>query len=141
MRGFQHTYYHQELYAPLVIFGDTICVFDHVHNEVSSYSKDTKLLNKKKLDYHLIKGEGKWLGKIWKDNISGDIYSAYEKGGKVRIIQIYPNKERWKWRNQLEKSYVQKIKIRGGHIYYIYKPFESTKKRYLYKEKILYENE
>jgi hypothetical protein len=123
----------------LVIFGDTIFVFDHIHHEVSFYNRGGISLGKKKLQYHLLKGEGRWMGKIWKDAKTGKLYSGYEKAGKVKIMEVFPAKESWEWRTQLEKSYVQKIRIKEGQIYYIYKPFESTKKRYLYKETIPYE--
>lgn len=136
MRGFQNTHYHQPLYAPLVILSDTMMVFDHVHHEVSFFSKKGENLGKKEIQYHQLKDFGKWMGKVWKDSVTKRIYTSYKKAGKVSLIEIFPSQQRVELKMQLTHPYVEKIKIRGGEIYYIYKPFESTKKRYLYKERI-----
>lgn len=136
MRGFQHSHYHQPLYAPLVVMGDTIWVFDHIHHQVHSFSSKGESTRVHKIQYHLQKGAGKWIGKIWKDGVTQRIYTAYKKSGSISIYEIFPSEERFEFCIQLTHAYIEKIKIRGGDIYYIYKPFESTKNRYLYKEKI-----
>jgi hypothetical protein len=139
MRGFQHTHYHSELYAPLLILGDTMMIFDHVHHEVIMMKKNGALLLKQKIDYHLIKGLGKWKGKIWKDSITQRLYTAYERSGKTTLVEIFPHSGHYRIMFTLAHSYIQKMRIKGGEIFYIYKPFESTKKRYLFKEKIKYD--
>jgi hypothetical protein len=136
MRGFQNTHYHSELYAPLLILGDTMMVFDHVHNEVVMMNKKGETLLKQKINYHLAKGLGKWKGKIWKDPISHRLYTAYERSGKMTLLEIFPKSGTYQTLFTLTHSYIQKVRIKGGDIFYIYKPFESTKKRYLFKEKI-----
>jgi len=136
MRGFQNTHYHEPLYAPLVILGDTIMVFDHIHHQVNFFNSSGASIGTRKIDYHLQKGLGKWLGKIWRDGFTKRIYTAYKKAGRISVYEIFPFQEKFAFCLQLQHPYIEKIKMRDGDIYYIYKPFESTKNRYLYKEKI-----
>ncbi|MBL0315191.1 MAG: hypothetical protein IPP69_05175 [Flavobacteriales bacterium] len=37
---------------------------------------------------------------------------------------------------RLTHPYVEKIRMRNGWIYYVYRPFESLQTRYLYRERI-----
>ena len=139
MRGFQHTHFHSELYTPLLIMGDTLMIFDHLHDEVTLMNKRGELLSKEAIHYHKLKGMGSWSGKIWKDPVTKRIYTAYNKHGRTTLLEIFPRQDGYQVLFTLTHSFVQKIRIRGGDIFYIYKPFESTKKRYLFKEKIRYE--
>jgi hypothetical protein len=37
---------------------------------------------------------------------------------------------------KLSNQYVEKIKIKGDYVYYIYRPFESLQEKFVYKELI-----
>ena len=37
---------------------------------------------------------------------------------------------------KLKFRFIENIKIEKGYVYYIYRPFESSQKRFLYKEKL-----
>jgi hypothetical protein len=122
--------------APLLILGDTITILDHVHGKSFRYNKKGELLYERKIEYHHLKGMGKWLGKIWKDSSNERIYTAYLKSGKVTLFEIDLRNSSQKKVLELTHSYVDRIRIRDHQIFYIYRPFESSQKRYLYSEKI-----
>ncbi len=136
MRGFPQSHYHTEINAPLLILGDTITILDHVHGKSFRYNKKGELLYERKIEYHQLKGKGKWLGKIWKDSSNDRIYTAYLKSGKVTLFEIDLRNSSQKKVLELTHSYVDRIRIRDHQIFYIYRPFESSQKRYLYSEKI-----
>jgi hypothetical protein len=39
---------------------------------------------------------------------------------------------------RLEFRYIDKIAIQNNFVYYVYRPFESTQKKFLYKERLPY---
>ncbi len=136
MRGFPQSHYHTELNAPLLILGDTITILDHLHSKCFRFDKMGKQIDEKKIEYHHLKGMGKWLGKIYKDPVSQHIYTAYLKAGKVTLFEIDLRNSSQKKVLELTHPYVDRIRIRDRQIFYIYRPFESSQKRYLYSEKI-----
>lgn len=136
MRGFPQSHYHTELNAPLLILGDTITILDHLHSKCFRFDKMGKQIDEKKIEYHHLKGMGKWLGKIYKDPASQHIYTAYSKAGRVTLFEIDLRNSNQKKVLELTHPYVDRIRIRDRQIFYIYRPFESSQKRYLYSEKI-----
>ncbi len=136
MRGFPQSHYHTELNAPLLILGDTITILDHLHSKCFRFDKKGLPVDEKKIEYHHLKGMGKWLGKIYKDPASQHIYTAYLKAGKVTLFEIDLRNSSQKKVLELTHPYVDRIRIRDRQIFYIYRPFESSQKRYLYSEKI-----
>ncbi len=136
MRGFPQSHYHTALNAPLLILGDTITILDHLHSKCFRYDKKGNLIDERKIEYHHLKGMGKWLGKIYKDPASQNIYTAYLKAGRVTLYEIDLKNSSQKKVLELTYPYVDRIRIRDRQIFYIYRPFESSQKRYLYSEKI-----
>jgi hypothetical protein len=136
MRGFPNSNYHSPIYAPLMVLGDTVLILDHLHSKGLRFLKNGTPLDQFPIHYHQLKGKGKWMGKVWKDPNTHSLYTAYSKNGRVTILLILQESNAQKELQTLEHSYVERIRIRGNQIFYIYRPFESSQKRYLYSEKI-----
>jgi hypothetical protein len=136
MRGFPQSHYHTEINAPLLILGDTITILDHVHGKSFRYDKKGKKIDERKIEYHQLKGAGKWMGKLLRDASNHKIYTTYVKSGKVSLYEIDLFRSSQKKVLELNHSFVDRIRIRDRQIFYIYRPFESSQKRYLYSEKI-----
>lgn len=136
MRGFPQSHYHTVLNAPLLLLGDTIVILDHVHSKAFRYSKSGMPIDAKEIAYHELKGFGNWMGKIWRDAINSKIYTGYLKGGRVTLFEIDLNNGDQRAVQVLTHSYIERIRIKDHQIFYIYRPFESSQKRYLYSEKI-----
>ncbi len=136
MRGFPNSQYHSPIYAPLMVMGDTVLVLDHLHNKGFRFLKNGSPLDQFPIEYHQLKGYGKWMGKVWRDVKSHSLYTAYKKNGRVIIFLIQQKSNAQKELQTLEHPFVERIRVRDDQIFYIYRPFESSQKRYLYSEKI-----
>ncbi len=139
MSGFPNKSYHTPIYAPLILLGDTILVFDHLHNWVTFYNNDGVKIFQMPTHHHLKKGMGKWMGEIWRDASTNKMYTAYEKSGKVKWFEMDVFNDILNPCMELAYRYSEKIKVRDGEVFFIYRPFESSQKRYLYKQKITHE--
>jgi hypothetical protein len=134
MRGFQNTHYYEPLNAPLFAQKDGVCIFDHHHHEVSQFDLDNKTGAKYEIKHHLVK-RPKWLEKIWHDKSNEAFYTAYYRNGFTELHRITPGLEIKKCMD-LTYQFVDFIAVRDNFVYYIYRPFESSQNRYLYKERI-----
>lgn len=139
MSGFPNKSYHTPIYAPLILLGDTILVFDHLHDRVTFYNPNGAKILEMPTHHHLKKGIGKWMGEIWRDASTNKMYTAYEKSGKVKWFELDVFNDVLNPCMELAYRYSEKIKVRNGEVFFIYRPFESSQKRYLYKQKITHE--
>ena len=139
MSGFPSKPYHSPIYAPLILLGDTIMVFDHLHDVVTLYNVNGEQITALSCHHHEKKGMGKWKEEVWRDIISHKIYTAYEKSGKVKWFEIDVFNDKLIPCMELAYRYCEKIKVRDGEVFFVYRPFESSQKRYLYKQKITHE--
>lgn len=139
MSGFPKKPYHSPIYAPLILFGDTILVFDHLHNVITFYNNEGSKILERTTHHHVKKGIGKWKEQVWRDASTNKIYTAYEKSGKVKWFELDVFKDELMPCMELAYQYCEKIKVRNGEVFFIYRPFESSQKRYLYKQKITHE--
>ncbi|MEZ4800408.1 MAG: hypothetical protein R2809_11695 [Flavobacteriales bacterium] len=136
MSGFQDKYYFEELNNPAFTQGNQWVVFNHNANAIIRYSFVGKELSSSNIDYHLNKKRGKWSEEILKDNSNQTFYTTTNHNGNVELFEIATNTGEMTHVIRLYFKYVEKIKVFNGEVYYIYRPFESSQKRYLYKESI-----
>ena len=79
----------------------------------------------------------KTIGAIPKSQkILKNIFGLFHKGGItiLKSIDIHSGKPNQYF--ELGFKYVEKVKVIDGYVYYIYRPFESIQKKFLYREKI-----
>ncbi|MEN9334756.1 MAG: hypothetical protein RLY35_1936 [Bacteroidota bacterium] len=139
MSGFPNKSYHSPIYAPLILLGDTIMVFDHLHDLLTLYNQQGKKMNEMPCHHHKQKGMGKWKGQVWRDPTTHRLYTAYEKAGKVMWMEMLWQNDGLKPCMALAYPYCEKIKVKNDEVFFVYRPFESSQKRYLYKQKITHE--
>jgi hypothetical protein len=139
MSGFPSKPYHSPIYAPLILLGDTILVIDHLHDEVTMYNRLGEKMSKVPCHHHKKKDIGKWKGEVWRDPLTHKLYTAYEKSGRVKCFEMDVLNDELIPCMELVYRYCEKIKVRGGEVFFVYRPFESSQKRYLYKQKIIHE--
>lgn len=136
MTGFPQSIYYTPLYAPMYVVHDTICVFDHYSDSLFLFDSNAKNIGASKIDYHHPKNWKDWDRGILRDEVTGEIYARFEKDGfyTLKKIDIQTGKVlgSFKIRNQ----YVKHIRIRNGEVYYIWQPYDSQQKKFLYKERI-----
>lgn len=137
MTGFGHSKYFTPLYAPLFIRRDTILIFDHYSNALFKYDPSGNLLDSLHIDYHKPKNWKEWERQLVEDESNGDIYALYMKGAYYYLKKIDLTTGRISGTYKLTQTYVEHIHVRNGYVYYIYRPFESMQKKFLYKERIM----
>jgi hypothetical protein len=136
MSGFTKSIYITPLYAPLFIVNDTICIFNHYTGQLYHYDTQQKLLDSVPINYHHPKNWKEWKKKIFADEFENKIYALYSKDGRQYLKEIDFRTGIIKNTYKLQNHSAEKIKIREGWAYYIYRPFESTQQKFLYREKI-----
>lgn len=135
--GFTQSMYYTPLFAPLYIVSDTICVFDHYKNSLFHYDKNGNKLDSVNITYHHPKNWKEWKNKMVKDLTEDKIYAVYDNSGHRYIKKINSNTGRDEGKYSIIHYSADKIRIRDGFIYYVYRPFQSLQEKYLYKEKIV----
>jgi len=129
--------YYDPLYAPMFIIQDTMLIFDHCDNLLCRYDMNRNPIDSMKIDYHQ---PGKKINRTFtesviKDTNSNKIYAVYQhQGGTAYLKEIDTNTGKIAKEHQLKYPYPNGIKVKDGYAYYIYRPFESLQKKYLYRE-------
>lgn len=134
MSGFTKTYFYEPLYAPLVVLNDTVHVFNHYANYLYHYSKDLLLLDSVKINYHHPKNWKEWKKQILVDKQQNKIYAFFSRNGHHYIKGINTTTGLELGSYHLQHHSAQKLKLKDGYLYYVYRPFESTQEKFLYRE-------
>lgn len=135
--GFTQSMFYTPLFAPLYIVSDTICVFDHYKNSLFHYDKNGNKLDSVNINYHHPKNWKEWKNKMVKDLTEDKIYAIYDNSGHRYIKKINSKTGKDEGKYSIIHYSADKIRIRDGYIYYVYRPFQSLQEKYLYKEKIV----
>ncbi len=136
MTGFPNSIYYTPLYAPMFVVHDTICVFDHYSDSLFLYDKNGKQIHASKIDYHHPANWKEWDHQLHQDEVTGEIYARFEKGGFYYLKRIDIKTGKITGTYKIENQYPKHIRIRDGNVYYIFRPTESIQKKYLYRERI-----
>jgi hypothetical protein len=136
MSGLTSSMYYTPLYSPLFVMHDTICVFDHSSNAIFKYNSRLDQLDSIPVDYNHPKNWREWKNEVIIDKEENKAYALYEKNGFYYLKGIDMHTGKIKSSFKLTNQYVEKIKIKNGYVYYIYRPFESLQEKFVYKELI-----
>lgn len=136
MNGFTKSLFYEPPFAPLYIINDTISVFDHYKDYLFHLNNKGQFIDSVKISYNHPKNWQEWKHQMLKDDKENKIYAVYAKSGRKYIKEICyrTGKELGKYHLQFHSA--DKLKIRDGYAYYIYRPFESTQEKYFYRELI-----
>jgi hypothetical protein len=126
---------YKPIYAPLFVKNDSIYLFDHYQNYIYNYNSSLELLDSIPITYHLKSKNEKWSQPLIQDEKEKDIFVLFNSGGFYIIKKIENGNVNRGFK--LTNRYVENIKIYDGYVYYVYRPYESIQKKFIYKEKIL----
>jgi hypothetical protein len=135
---FTRSIYYQSLYAPFFRKGGELHVFDHYKDSMYTHDLNGQLRIKNPIDYHLNKKDNGW-DELIQDSKTEEVYAVYEKSGFSYLGKLDLCSGQVAQKYQLRFKFVEKIIVFGDFVYYVYRPFESMQKRYLYKEKLPFE--
>lgn len=134
---FTNSVYYQPLYAPLFKIGsDSILIFDHYADQLFLYRPDFGKVDSTEINYHKDARQSGWEQPLIQDEVNGKIYALFERGGYSYLHEINLSDGSIKQSFKLYYKYIERIKINNGKVYYIYRPFESIQKKYIYSEKL-----
>lgn len=136
MSGFTQSMYFEPLYAPLFILKDTICIFNHHNDRLYHYNRQNALIDSVKITYHHPKNWREWKKQLFVDEAQNKVYAFFSKDGHHYLKQIDYQSGKEVFTYKLKHHSAEKIKIRNGYVYYVYRPFGSTQERFLYRERI-----
>ena len=136
MSGFQHNIWFKPVYAPLFVVGDTMLVFDHASARLWKFTRAFKEAGRVPLPY-LSKVEGRdWSGRIIQDRRTDGLYAVFQRNGHQWLRAIDPVTGLLGERTRLTYRYPERTQVFDGHVYYVYRPYESLQKRSIYRERI-----
>jgi len=135
MSGFQNSPYYEPLNAPMFLANDTLLIFDHHHDKLIKLDGFGKTIDSTLITYHESKA-GKWSGRVLLDKVNSEIYTTHLKGSYIHLSHISKYTGEVDSIFKLYYKYVENIRVYNNEVYYIYRPFESSQKKYLYRERI-----
>lgn len=136
---FTQSIYYQEVYAPMFHRNDSIFIFNYPKDVLLIYSIDGNLKDSIPMYHHYHAKETGWKRNVIQDRVTGSIYTTYEKDGYCYLGLVNVKTGEISEKVKLSFRYVDKIRVHNNYVYYIYRPFESIQKKFLYKEKLPYQ--
>ena len=127
---------YKPVYAPLLVYYDTLLIFDHYKDLLFCYDSEFNLLNSIAISYHKKVKKQKWSQPLIQDLKTQNIFALFNNGGYFILKKFDINSGEVNSGFKLSNRFVEKVKIINGYAYYIYRPFESIQKKFIYKERI-----
>ncbi|MEO6305672.1 MAG: carboxypeptidase-like regulatory domain-containing protein [Bacteroidia bacterium] len=136
MSGFTQSMFYEPLYAPIFILKDTICIFNHHNDFLYHYNNKNQIIDSVTISYHHPKNWREWKKQLFVDEVTNKVYAFFSKDGHhyLKNINYQTGKEVSTYK--LKYHSAEKIKIKDGYVYYVYRPFDSTQEKFLYRERI-----
>lgn len=135
---FTQSIYYKEVYAPMFQRNDSIYVFNYPKDRLEIYNKFGECKDSIAIYHHYNAKQTGWQSHLIQDKITGAVYAIYEKTGSTYLGLLDLKTGTIKEKVKLGFRYVDKIRVHNNVVYYIYRPFESLQKKFLYKEKLPY---
>jgi hypothetical protein len=134
--GFPNSLYYKQLYAPMFVKNDTILIFDHYKNKMFRYDRNNHVIDSLDISYHNSNDKREWEELLVQDRNKQRIFSVFLRGGKYYLKELNTTTGEITKVHPLYYKYPEKLKVKNGYAYYIYRPFESLQNKYLYREKL-----
>jgi len=134
--GFTQSMFYEPLYAPIFILKDTICIFNHHNDFLYHYNKQNQLIDSVTISYHHPKNWREWKKQLFVDEMTNKVYAFFSKDGHHYLKQINYQTGKEISNYKLKHHSAEKIKVKDGYVYYVYRPFGSTQERFLYRERL-----
>jgi hypothetical protein len=133
---FTQSIYYEPVYAPLFLVHDTLFIFDYPKDLLRVYNLHGDLLKSIPLYHHYRAKQSGFQKNLQQDRKTGLIYALFEQDGYSYVGRINLANGTIEHKVRLAFRYVEKVRIYNDAIYFIYRPFESTQKKFLYKQKL-----
>jgi hypothetical protein len=138
--SFQDGIYYRPIYAPLFVFDQRLLLFDHPGNQLLTFDAGGTILDSVPIHYHDPKRvmNNPFVEQMLMDDLTGEVYAVFQyPGGRCQLMAIDIDSGEVHGTQKLTYDYPTQIQLRAGEVYYSYRPFESSQKKYLYKETLV----
>lgn len=135
-QSFTQDLLYQPVYAPLFVVNDTVLIFDQYKSYLYKYTTNHRLVDSSFVNYYINPKGEKWEQPLVKDAATGAIYATYNRAGYTYLRKLDSKTGLLTTTTKLTNRFVSTIKIHNGYVYYIYRPYESQQKKFLYKEEV-----
>ncbi len=125
---------YEPLFSPMFLKNDTVILFDFYQNYMKKYDLNGICIDSTLIEYHLDPKKSGWQKNVIQDKITGEIYTVFNRAGYIYLGLINLNTGKIDQKIKLNQRYPEKIELYNRSVYYVYRPFESKQKKYLYKE-------
>ncbi|MDG1779884.1 MAG: hypothetical protein P8H59_02955 [Flavobacteriales bacterium] len=136
MSGFSSSMYYEPLYAPLFASKNQVYIFDHYGDMIYRVNDQAEIQDSIPITYHTEKESRFWKNQIVFDQVLEMGYAVYERLGKTYLKEINLSTGETGEPIELSFRYPENINVYNGEVYYLYRPFESPQKKFLYREVI-----
>lgn len=133
---FTNSIFYKEIYAPLFVKNDTIYVFDFYKELMFSYDMEGDPIDSIAITHHLQPKKTGWKNQLLQDSETGEIFAVFDRVGNTTLRHIDLETGELGEGIQLHYRYVDKLALQNNAAFYIYRPYESAQKKYLYKENL-----
>lgn len=135
---FTQSLYYEEAYAPMFHRNDSIFVFDYSKDRLLIFNVFGDIINTVSIYHHYNPRKTGWKKNVIQDKVTGAIYAVFELNGFSYLGLIDVKTGEIDKKVKLSFKYVDKIRVNNNFVYYIYRPFESLQRKFLYREQLPY---
>ncbi len=136
MTGFHNDILFHPPYAPVFKTDSGLLIIDVTNSEMQYFDDQGDFQSSSPFFLHEKPRRTGWKNQIIQDLETNELYLVYEKNGKGEVELLVNGENHSELNMKLFYKYPQTVKIKDGYVYYLYRPFESSQKHYLYKEEI-----
>ncbi len=131
---FEEMCFFDPIYSPLVKINDTISILNFIDNQIEFYNDKNILLSKIAIDFHK---NNKWKEQIFVDEVTSKIYSLFINNGNTTIKEISKKNGSVIRTVKIPNfNWIEKIIIRNGIIFFLYRKNNNLELTRLYKLEI-----
>jgi hypothetical protein len=132
---FTNSIYYEAPYSELFLVNEEAFVFDFYKDLLYTYDAYSgEILDSIAIDFHKNARDTGWERRMYQDPKTKKIYTFYDDAGYTDVYEISLLDGIKQDKFTLFYRYVENIQIYNNEVYYVYRPFESLQKKYLYKE-------
>lgn len=131
MIGFYDKILSRPLYSPVFNYNDNFILFDHTNNRITYLNTESKT----PINYH---DSRKWIDLILFDRWTQKFVTFFKNNGLYTVHEINLESGKLEMGIKLEENaYPEKLKIKNGYIYYLFKDPNDFYGNVLLKQKVL----
>lgn len=136
MTGFHNSILFEPPYAPSFLVNDSIIIFNLIEEKMMVYNKEGALQRELKTNINPPRQKSKFQNRIIQDERTDELYAQYLSGRAGVLRRIDLNSGGLSSSYKLTYEYPDKIEVYADEVYYLYRPFSTPQKTYMYKESI-----